>query len=92
MAPAKTLEKSGAGWVPITEGMGSKQQGLRADNANGLVELDTGSRQDDDMRGNEMLTFGTVIDVGLRSDGKFAFYSGVGVDHKLKLVGILVAI
>ena len=69
-----------------------KQQGLRADKANELVQLDTGRRQNDDVRGDELLTFGTVVDAGMSSDRQFAFDLRVGVDDKLKLVGILVAI
>ena len=69
-----------------------KQQGLRADKANELVELDAGSRQNDDVCGDELLTFGTVVDAGMGSNREVALDLCVGIDDKLKFVGILVAI
>jgi hypothetical protein len=61
-------------------------------NRTSLVQLDTGSGQNDDMRGDELLAFGAVVNGGLRPDSKFTLDFGVGVDDELEFVGILAAI
>ena len=65
---------------------------LRADSTTSLIQLNTGGRQNNDVRGDELLAFGAVVDGGLSPDGEFAFDLGVGVDDELELVGIPVAI
>jgi hypothetical protein len=92
MAPAKTLGKSGAGRVPDFEGLRVKQQGLPADKTNQLLQLDTGSRQNHDSGGDQLLAIGTIVDGGLRPDGEIAFNLSVGVNDEFEFVGILVAI
>ena|ERR1700746_1246734 len=92
MAPAKTLGKSGAGRVPDFEGLRVKQQGLPADKTNQLLQLDTGSRQNHDSRGDQLLAIGTIVDGGLRPDGEIAFNLSVGVNDEFEFVGILVTI
>ena len=44
------------------------------------------------MRGDELPTFGAIVDSGVRADSKLAFDLGVGVDDELEFVGILIAI
>ena len=87
-----TLENPERAGCPPYRRRAFKQRGLRADKANELEELDAGSRQNDDVCGDELPAFGTVVDAGMSSDRQFAFDLRVGVDDKLKPVGILVAI
>jgi len=53
--------------------------------------LDTGSRQNGDMRGDKLPAFAAVVYGGLGADGELAFNPGVGVDEELQVVEILVA-
>jgi hypothetical protein len=90
MAPAKTLEKCGAGWELLGEGSVQTTK-PPADVTNWLVQLNSGSRQNDDVCGDELLAFGSVIDGGLSPDGEFAFDPSIRLDDKFKVAGFLIA-